>query len=303
MKNANPSSPTHSNEFLGLEKKLEVESWLVNSRSVDSLASSDNELEDEIEGVEEEEEEKEEEDDLEYFDIFPTMEELGYHEWLLNNPQPSWVKAKIRTKSLNNVKISCMIGYFLKKQAYIDLESPTNVMSKLNCNWIMSDRLESRRKPKNPRKVCNFVGRVKGLTVFIGNFTYECDFVVLEDTTSVIDHYLGLVLFGKPFVEKTRLIYDKEEGTVLFEINNENIVFKMPHKMEIFKHIDFKDIKTNCIPPFVIEGDDDSHEKTYYSDSLNLGLEYKYDESVSKAIRDVGRNIAIFNLCILFMFW
>ncbi|GJW21215.1 hypothetical protein Tco_0031837 [Tanacetum coccineum] len=36
-----------------------------------------------------------------------------------------------------------------------------------------------------------------------------------------------------------------------------------------------------------IEGDDDSHEKTYYSDSLNLGLEYKYDESVSKAIRDL----------------
>ncbi|GJW41246.1 hypothetical protein Tco_0067091 [Tanacetum coccineum] len=84
MKNANPSSPTHSNEFLGLEKKLEVESWLENSRSVNSLVSSDNELEDEIEGVEEEEEE--EEDNLEYFDIFPTMEELGYHEWLLKNP-------------------------------------------------------------------------------------------------------------------------------------------------------------------------------------------------------------------------
>ncbi|GJX48144.1 hypothetical protein Tco_0273334 [Tanacetum coccineum] len=44
---------------------------------------SDNELEDEIEGVEEEEEEEE---DLEYFDIFPTMEELGYHKWLLKSP-------------------------------------------------------------------------------------------------------------------------------------------------------------------------------------------------------------------------
>ncbi|GJW63027.1 hypothetical protein Tco_0114911, partial [Tanacetum coccineum] len=82
--NANTSSPTHSNEFLDLEKKLEFESWLENSRSVDSLVSSDNELEDEIAEVKEEEEE-----DLEYFDILPTMKELGYHEWLLKNPRPS----------------------------------------------------------------------------------------------------------------------------------------------------------------------------------------------------------------------
>ncbi|GJW87036.1 hypothetical protein Tco_0162376, partial [Tanacetum coccineum] len=42
---------------------------------------SDNEFEEEIE-----EEEEEEEDDLEYFDSFPTMEKLGYHECLLKNP-------------------------------------------------------------------------------------------------------------------------------------------------------------------------------------------------------------------------
>ncbi|GKE08114.1 hypothetical protein Tco_1411665 [Tanacetum coccineum] len=75
IENANPSNTTHSNEFLDLEKKLEVELWHENSRSVDSLVSLDNELEDEIEGVKEEEEE-----DLKYFDILPTMEELGYHE-------------------------------------------------------------------------------------------------------------------------------------------------------------------------------------------------------------------------------
>ncbi|GJY04214.1 protein kinase-like domain, concanavalin A-like lectin/glucanase domain protein [Tanacetum coccineum] len=263
-----------------IARRLEVESWLKNSRSVDLLVSSDDELEDEIEEVKEEEE-----DDLEYFDIFPTMRELGYHEWLLKNPRHSWVKAKIRTGSLNNIKISLHDWSLSKKQAYINLESPINVMSKLHYNWMMSNRLESRRKSKNPRKISNYVGRVRGLKVFIGNFTYKFNFMVLEDTTSVIDHYLGSVLFGKPFVKKTRLIYDKEEGTVLFEKDNENIIFKMPCKMEIFKHIDFKDIKTDRIPPFVIEGDDDSHEKTHYSDSLNLGPEYKYDESVSKAIQ------------------
>ncbi|GKA14759.1 hypothetical protein Tco_0694405 [Tanacetum coccineum] len=144
----------------------------------------------------------------------------------------------------------------------------------------MSNRLESRKKPSNAKKVCNFVGKVRDLKVFVGHLTYEFDFILLEDTTSVIDHYLGLVVFGKPFVKKTGLIYDKEEGTVLFKKDNENIMFKMPHKMEMFKHIDFKDINTDCIPPFVVEGDDDGHKKTHYSDSLNLGPEYKYDEVI-----------------------
>ncbi|GJV25870.1 hypothetical protein Tco_1378565 [Tanacetum coccineum] len=57
-------------------------------------------------------------------------------------------------------------------------------------------RLGPRRKPSNPGKICNFVGRVKGLKVFVGNFTYECDFMVLKDTTSVIDHDLGFLALG-----------------------------------------------------------------------------------------------------------
>ncbi|GJR61666.1 hypothetical protein Tco_1503828, partial [Tanacetum coccineum] len=71
-------------------------------------------------------------------------------------------------------------------------------------------RLEPKRKPSNPKKNCNFVGRVRGLKVFVGNFTYECDFMVLENTTSVIDHYLGSVVFGMPFVEATGLVYNRE---------------------------------------------------------------------------------------------
>ncbi|GJR58028.1 hypothetical protein Tco_1025578 [Tanacetum coccineum] len=82
----------------------------------------------ELEEETEEETEEEEEDDSEYFYTFPTIKELGYHEWLLKNPQPSWVKSKIRTKNLNNVKFSCMIGHFDKKQAYLDIESPINVI-------------------------------------------------------------------------------------------------------------------------------------------------------------------------------
>ncbi|GJW44779.1 hypothetical protein Tco_0073578 [Tanacetum coccineum] len=65
---------------------------------------------------------------------------------------------------------------------------------RLHYNWIMSKRLGPRRKPSNLGKICNFVERVKELKVFVENFTYECDFMVLEDTTSVFDHDLGLYL-------------------------------------------------------------------------------------------------------------
>nr|GEV12681.1 reverse transcriptase domain-containing protein [Tanacetum cinerariifolium] len=140
---------------------------------------------------------------------------------------------------------------------------PTMKELGLHYNWIMSSRLEPRRKPSNPKKICNFVGRVRGLKVFIGNFTYECDFMVLEDTTNVIDHDLRLVVFRKPFVEATGLVYDMKEGTVMFEKDKEKTVFKMPHKMEIFKHIDFTNIKTDHIPRFVIESDDDNSKKMY----------------------------------------
>ncbi|GKE39155.1 hypothetical protein Tco_1462560 [Tanacetum coccineum] len=167
MENVNPSSLSLWNEFSHLEKKIEIKLWLENNGSVDSLVSSDNEFEEEIE------EEEKEEDDLEYFDTFLTIEEL-------------W-------------------------QAYIDLESPINVMSKLNYYWIMSQGLELRKKPSNLNKNCNFIGRVRGLKVFIGNFTYECDFVMLEDTTSIIDHYLRGMVLGKPFVKEYGLVYDRDE--------------------------------------------------------------------------------------------
>ncbi|GJX00972.1 hypothetical protein Tco_0184885 [Tanacetum coccineum] len=84
---------------------------------------SKDEFEEEIK-----EEEEEEEEDVEYFDTFPSLDELRYHEWLIKNPRPPWVKAKIRTGNLNNVKFSCMIGHFDKKQAYLDMESPINVI-------------------------------------------------------------------------------------------------------------------------------------------------------------------------------
>ncbi|GJZ87665.1 hypothetical protein Tco_0659275 [Tanacetum coccineum] len=254
--NRNPSSPKHFH-FINFVVILRKEDEVREEENVKPNATKYNDHEMTAKAKEKVEEESKdefedkikdkEEEDVEYFDTFPTLEDLGYHEWILKYPKPSWVKAKIRTGSLNNVKFSCMIGHFVKKQAYIDFESPVNVMSRLHYNWIMSD------------------------------------------TTSVIDHDLGAVVFGKPFVEKTGLIYDKKEGTIAFGEDNKRLIFKMPHKMKMFQNVDFMRVSTDRIPPFVIEGDDDGNEKTHYSDSLNLGPEYKYDERVCKAIQSLMR--------------
>ncbi|GJY24945.1 hypothetical protein Tco_0399671 [Tanacetum coccineum] len=213
MANTNPSCSTSNKEFLDPKKKEEIKSWLRDSRIIDLLDESN---------------------EIKYFDTFPTMEELEYQMWLLKYPKPSWVKAKIRTGNLNNVKISCKMGHFLKRQAYIDLESPINVMSKQHYNMVM------------------------------------------KDTTSIIDHHLGEVVFGKPFAWNTGY----------FQKDDEKITFKMPHNMETFNQIDFKDINTDSIPPFVLESNDD-RGKTYYSNSLTLGPEYREDESISKEIQNL----------------
>ncbi|GKE17209.1 hypothetical protein Tco_1424786, partial [Tanacetum coccineum] len=178
-----------------------------------------DEEESEVETDEEIEEilKKEEEDkDGEYFNSFLTIEELTHHEWLLKNPRPPWVKARIRDGSLNNIKISCMIGHFFKRHAYIDLESPINIMSRRQYDHIMNYELRSRQKPSNLNKISNFVGIVRNLKIFIGSFAYECDFMILEDTTSIIDRHLGEMAFGRLYLMRRSLeVLRKFHWTIL----------------------------------------------------------------------------------------
>ncbi|GKC63737.1 MAK10-like protein, partial [Tanacetum coccineum] len=139
QQNRNPSIPKcvhFYNSIIILNKEDEAKE----ERCIKSSATKCKDHEITVESEEEfkeetkEETKEEEEDNLKYFDIFTTIKELGYHEWLLKNPQPPWVKAKIRIENLNNIKFSCMISHFDKKQAYLDVELPVNVMSRLHYN-------------------------------------------------------------------------------------------------------------------------------------------------------------------------
>ncbi|GJS66234.1 protein kinase-like domain, concanavalin A-like lectin/glucanase domain protein [Tanacetum coccineum] len=206
----------------GMETDMKVE-------EVIEEEESEFETDEEVEEVFEEEEEDEDE---ESFNSFPTMMELLHHEWLLKHPRPPWVRAKVRAGSPNNIKISCMVGHIFKRHAYIDLESPINIMSRHQYNQIMTYGLRSRQKSSKPDKI-HFVGRVKRIKVFIGSLTYECDFVILEDTSSIIDRHLGEMVFGKPFIDEIGLVYSEEKGTVMFKQGDEKITFKMPYTRSI----------------------------------------------------------------------
>ncbi|GJR34888.1 hypothetical protein Tco_1210572 [Tanacetum coccineum] len=124
--------------------------------------------------------------------------------------------------------------------------------------------------------------------IFVGSFAYEYDFMILEDTTSIIDRCLGEMVFGRPFIDKTGLVYDKEEGTVSFKQDSEEIKFNMPHTMEIFKQTRFMGVSTDSIPPLAYEENFNSG-RTHYYQSLLIGDEYRQDEENRRGIRHLMR--------------
>ncbi|GKB64884.1 hypothetical protein Tco_0921070 [Tanacetum coccineum] len=82
------------------------------------------------------------------------------------------------------------------------------------------------------RGVINFTGRIKGMHVFVGNFTYIVDFMIVEDISSIIDPGLSQVVLGKPFIEISNMTHDLSLGVVKFTDEINEIVYKMPHKIE-----------------------------------------------------------------------
>ena len=119
----------------------------------------------------------------EYFNLYPTKEEIAYYHNIIDNPHSPFTKIdpKVKRGDPRNVKIPCMIGYKYINQAYINFESPINVMSSSVYNNIVNRKLTSRKDPNYPGGVCNFVGRVRDLHVLVGNFTYVTDFMIVED--------------------------------------------------------------------------------------------------------------------------
>ncbi|GJV55447.1 hypothetical protein Tco_1456452 [Tanacetum coccineum] len=186
---------------------------------------------------------------VEYFDMFPTRDELTYH---------------------NHVHV---------KKAYIDLNSPLNIMTRMMYNWIMRRKLNPREDANGG--ISNFTGRIKGMHVFIGNFTYVVDFVIVEDISSIIDPRLSHVVLGRPFIEISNIPHDLPEGVVRFTNRDDEVAYKMPHKIEQYNSL--SNLEKEHTKSVYLRNDKDKRSGVdyvmskilgFYKECLELGPEY-----------------------------
>nr|GEU49895.1 ribonuclease H-like domain-containing protein [Tanacetum cinerariifolium] len=141
------------------------------------------------------EEPKAEGQEVEYLYIFLTRSELAYHKYLMCGPIPSiFLRNPIITEGCpSNLKIPCNIRNLNVERAYIDLKYPLNIMTQMMYNWIIRRKLNPREDAN--KGISNFRGRIKGTHVFIGNFTYVIDLMIVEDISSIL--YPRYFSFGR----------------------------------------------------------------------------------------------------------
>ncbi|GJZ24960.1 hypothetical protein Tco_0562419 [Tanacetum coccineum] len=138
----------------------------------------------------------------------------------------------------------------------------------------------------NPREdanggISNFTGRIKGMHVFIGNFTYIVDFMIVEDISSVIDPRLSQVVLGRPFIEISNMTHDLPEGVVKFTYGDDEIAYKMPYKIEQYNSLSNLE-KEHAKSVYLINEEDKRRGVEYvmskilgfYKECLELGPEY-----------------------------
>ncbi|GJS96333.1 hypothetical protein Tco_0803301 [Tanacetum coccineum] len=121
---------------------------------------------------------------------------------------PSHLTPNLFARKRMTMIITYNIEHVHVEKAYIDLNSPLGVTQTLY-NWN-TVQLDHRGDPN--RRLSNFTGRIKGMHVFVGNFTYVIDFMIVEDISSIIDPRLSQVVLRKPFVEISNMTHDPPEG-------------------------------------------------------------------------------------------
>ncbi|GJW59658.1 hypothetical protein Tco_0108993 [Tanacetum coccineum] len=120
------------------------------------------------------------------------------------------------------------------------------------------------------RGVSNFTRRIKGMHVFIGNFTYIMDFMIIEDISSIIDPRLSQVVLGKPFVEISNMTYDPQEGVVRFTNKNDKVAYKMPHKIKQYKSL--SNLEKEHTKSVYLRNEEDKRSRVEYVISKILGF-------------------------------
>ncbi|GJU11538.1 hypothetical protein Tco_1133934 [Tanacetum coccineum] len=223
------------------------------------------------------------ESEVEYFDKFLTMSELKYHKYLMCGPIPSlFLRDPIIVGGCPlNLKIPCNIGCVHVEKPYIDLNSPLNVMTRMQYNWIMRKQLNPGEDLEGIRGISNFTRRIKGMHIFVGNFTYVSDFMIVEDISSIIDPRLSQVVLGRSFVEVSNMTHDLSLGVVKFTDETNEVAYKMPYKIEQYNSL--SDLEKERTKSFYLRNEEDKRKGVeyvmnkilgFYKECLELGPKY-----------------------------
>ncbi|GKA01687.1 hypothetical protein Tco_0674352 [Tanacetum coccineum] len=179
------------------------------------------------------------------------------------------------------LKIPCNIGHVHVEKAYIDLNFPINVMTHMQYNWIMRKQIEPREDPEGISGISNFTGRIRGMHIFVGNFTYVSDFMIVENISLIEDPTLSQVVLGKPFVEISNMAHDLSLGIVKFANGTDEIAYKMPHKIEQYNSM--SDVEKEHTKLVYFRNEEDKRRGVdyvmnkilgFYKECLELGPKY-----------------------------
>ncbi|GJY44830.1 MAK10-like protein [Tanacetum coccineum] len=122
--------------------------------------------------------------------------------------------------------------------------------------------------------------RIKGMHVFIRNFTYVLDFMIVEDIISIIDPRLQMIL-GRPFVEISNMTHDPPKGVVIFIRGADEVAYKMPHKIEQYDSL--SNLEKEHTKSVYLRNEEDKRRGVeyvmrkilgFYKECLELGPEY-----------------------------
>ncbi|GKB10277.1 MAK10-like protein [Tanacetum coccineum] len=188
-------------------------------------------------------------------------------------------------------------GHVHVEKAYIDLNSPLNIMTRMMYNWIMRRKLDLRENANGG--VSNFTGRIKGMHVFVGNFTYIVDFMIIEDISSIIDPRQSQLVLGKPFVEISNMTHDPPDGVVRFTNGNNEVAYRMPHKIEQYDSL--LNLEKEHIKSIYLRNEEDKRRGVEYVMNKILGfykecleLEPEYLTRMGDKGEDTGGSLILY---------
>ncbi|GJZ71286.1 hypothetical protein Tco_0635137 [Tanacetum coccineum] len=114
------------------------------------------------------------------------------------------------------------------------------------------------------------------------NFTYVCNFMIVEDISSIIDPRLSQVVLGRPFIDKSNMTHDLPEGVVRFTNENDEVAYKMPHKIEQYNSL--SNLEKEHTKSIYLRNEEDKRRGVdyvmskilgFYKECLELGPEYE----------------------------